>query len=207
MSEEQEQRVGEADTTDTNEMRQNTEEEEDEDEEEEGVGVGVGNVVVCQAVADEGLNLLVEAARTSNCSAGGSPDDGVQLNSDLVYNRADSGGLVSGSGVMDDDNEFRTNSLTSSVLNGEASEAAVKEDDPQSSDKCQLRKRTASQSVIDVDDRPSGSHDNDHTPAVESVDESQCVSRRKRCRSDSQSDNSNSMPNGKDDVDDAQSNS
>ena len=196
--------VAEADTTDNNDMRQ---------PEEQSEEVDTGDVVVCQAVADEGLVLVDAVARTSNCGSGGSPDDGGGSNRDLVYNRADCGvaaasshrnstdgvgDLVSGSGCVDDESEsFRT--TNSSLVNGD-SEAAVKEDD-NLSDKCQLRKRTASQT--DDDDaasfqssvascRPSGSQDNSQAAVS--------VSLPKRCRSDSMQ--SDTVANGNDDIDD-----
>ena len=200
--------VAEADTTDNNDMRR-PQDEEDEEETEE---VDAGDVVVCQAVADEGLILVDAVARTSNCGSGGSPDDGGGSNSDLVYNRADCGvaaasshrnstdgvgDVVSGSGCVDDENEsFRT--TNSSLVNGD-SEAAVKEDD-HLSDKCQPRKRTASQT--DDDDaasfqssiacRPSGSQDNSQSDVSVSIP--------KRCRSDSMQ--SDTVANGNDDMDD-----
>jgi len=230
--------VAEADTTDNNDMRRRTEEEEEEEESEEVEAAG--NVVVCQAVADEGLILVDAVARTNNCgSVGGSPDDGGGSNRDLVYNRADCGvaavapsavaaaaaaaasshrsstdgvgDLVSGSGCVDDENESSFRTTNSSLVNGD-SEAAVKEEDNNLSDKCQPRKRTASQADVDDDDdaadataslqsstacRPSGSQDNSQAATDDDADadDAVSVSLPKRSRSDA-------VANGNDDIDD-----
>ena len=218
-----EERIGEADTTDNNDIQDN--------DAADGAGV-----VVCQAVADEGLHESnpqhrfsepLEAPRTSNCSGGGSPDDGggdATLNDnsrDLVYNRADSGAaltttghrnstegvgdVVSGSGFMEDESEFRTTSFVNgegrSAVSTSESEAAVREEDGESSDKCLLprRKRTASQAQVDDDADDAASFRSSSVTCRPSGSQE-----RGRCRSQAESD---SITNGKDDMDDEESNS
>nr|CAG4642124.1 EOG090X0FYD [Eurycercus lamellatus] len=140
VTEEPEERVGEADTTGNNEGVEDR-----------------SDVVVLQAVADEGLNARcpepLETLRTNNQSGERSPDDGVvddcrlmdratepsrteraqnDDNHDMLYHRADSGvnrnapgshhrssetgDLVSGSG-MEDESDCRTSS--GCLVNGE----------------------------------------------------------------------------------------